>query len=459
MKKIKLLIPLILLTHLVLLIYLRFTAWPEMILWPYLQNMGLLPWRDIVIIYPPGLIVLLGFLGKIFGISLLGLKLYTWILILSTDLLVFWVTQKITKNQKIAFFSLLFYVLWQPFFEGNALWFDLVLAPLGLLVFYFLISKKFFWSGLFFGLALAVKQTAFWFFPPILATAWILGEFKRKSFLSFVWGLGLPLIICLVYLLLTGLWREFYHWAIDFGVFYLPRAPGQIQLPTIKQILLLLIPFAIIFPSLLSVLRRRNIVKGELAVLLIFWIFFSSLGVFPRFEYFHFQPALPFLAILFGISVVSLKISLKKIGWLIFFVLVILGTVYLQQRFYRLNWQQPTRFFEEDIMKTAQWLQKNTAPAEKIYILNSWDHLYALSGTLPAVSPLIHTLPWHLEYPGMQEKYVTDLIKNKPRIIVFQPYSEKGLGSYKPEKIDQFLKENYTLSEVVADRFWILKLK
>jgi len=463
MKKISLFLPLILLVHLVLLVLLRFTAWPEMTLWPYLLNKGLLPYRDIVVIYPPTLILFLSFLGKIFGVTLLGLKIYTWILILLTDLLVFLTAKKLTKNIKIALISLAFYILWQPFFEGNAFWFDLVLAPLALLVFYFSVKKKFLWSGLLFGLAITIKQTAFWFFVPIILTFWLGKELRLRTIVKFILGLAIPLFICLVFLFKTGLFQDFWRWAVDFGVFYLPRAPGQVQPPTIKNILALCVPYGfLLLGAFFLLIKRGEKQENQLSMILIIWALFACLGTYPRFEYFHFQPSLPFLAIISGLAIFSFKIVWKKkenFLALSFLILIFLGTLYLQARFYRLNWQKPTRFFEADVLEMASWLKDNTKPSEKIYILNSWDHLYALSDTLPAVSPLIHTLPWHLEYPGMQEKYMSDLTKNKPRIVVFQPYSEKGLGSYKPEKIDEFVMGNYTLDEVVAGRFWVLKIK
>ena len=105
--------------HLFLLWFLRFTAWPEMILWPYLVNKGLKLYQDIVIIYPPIFLLGLSFLGKIFGVTLINLKIYTWILIILSDLLVYWVAKTVTKERLIGIVSLTFYVLWQLFFEGN----------------------------------------------------------------------------------------------------------------------------------------------------------------------------------------------------------------------------------------------------------------------------------------------------------------------------------------------------
>ena len=461
MKKAKFLIPLILLIHLVLLVNLRFIAWPEMILWPYFVLKGLLPYRDIAMAHNPLLIFDLTIFYKIFGVSLLGLKVYTWILVLLTDFLVYWVAEKLTKNKIIALFSLLFFVLWQHYFEGNGVWFDLMLAPITLLLFYLLYKKDFLWSGILLGLAILVKQTAFWFILPIALTFWFLKAIKVKSIIRFLIGLAIPLSLFLLYLISTRTLQDFYFWAIQFGIGFLPRAPGQIDFPGIKEALSLGVPYGL---TLLAVflLIKKKFKEKKLLILLLIWCAFGALGVYPRWGYVHFQPSLPFLAIISGITVYYVNLiykgSVKPLLGL-YLILVFLGTFYLQFRFYRLHWQKEDRFFEMETIQAASWLQQNTKRDEKIFILNSWDHLYTLSETLPAVSPWVPTLPWYMEYPGIQEEIVADLKEGKPRSIVFEPYRGKGLGSYKPEKIENYLNENYTLDEIVAGRFQILKQK
>lgn len=460
MKKTKLLIPVVLLIHLILLINLSFIAWPEMTLWPYFILKGLLPYREIAMAHNPLLIFDLSIFYKIFGISLFNLKIYTWVLILLTDLLIYWVAEKLTKSKTIAIFSLLFYVFWQPYFEGNGAWFDLALAPLTLLIFYLLYKKDFLWSGIFFGLAFLVKQTAFWFILPIAFTFWFLKSFRCRSILKLLVGLAIPLSLFLIYLIVTNILQAFSFWSIQFGIGYLPRAPGQIDFPRIKEALSLGVPYALTLLAIFLLIKKQFKEK-KLLILILIWCFFGAFGVYPRWGYVHFQPSLPFLAILSGICISYINTSYRKLSkyWWVSLVLIFMGTVYLQTRFYRLNWQKPDRFFEEETMQAASWLQQNTHPGEKIFILNSWDHLYALSETLPAVSPWVPTLPWYMEYPGVQEVIVTDLERKKPELVVFEPYKEKGLGSYKPEKIDNYLNENYTLEEIIAGRFYILKLK
>src|SRR3990172_10040097 len=92
----------ILLFHLFLLLTLKFTAWPEMTFWPYLMLKGWFPWRDIAIAHTPLLLVDLTIFYKIFGLGLVQLKVYTWILILATDFLLFWVARRLWDKQSLA---------------------------------------------------------------------------------------------------------------------------------------------------------------------------------------------------------------------------------------------------------------------------------------------------------------------------------------------------------------------
>jgi len=161
------LLALVLIFHIILLIYLKFTAWPEMTLWPYLIDKGWLPYRDIAIAHTPLMLIKLAIFYKIFGTGILQLKIFTWILILFFDGIIFVVAKKLW-NFKTALISLMAYGLWMTFYDGNGLWFDLFMGAIALVSFYFVQKKKYFWAGVFWALAFASKQTAVWFLLPIL---------------------------------------------------------------------------------------------------------------------------------------------------------------------------------------------------------------------------------------------------------------------------------------------------
>ena len=63
---------LILILHLVLLFNLKFTPWPEMLVWPYLILKGWFPYQDIAIAHTPVLLADLAIFGKIFGVGLVS---------------------------------------------------------------------------------------------------------------------------------------------------------------------------------------------------------------------------------------------------------------------------------------------------------------------------------------------------------------------------------------------------
>jgi len=148
-----------LVVHVFLLSGLRFTAWPEMLSYPYLRNNGFLLYKDMIHPYPPVLTMALSIIYKLFGYKLIVLKVFTWLIILVNDVLIFLIVKKMVNSERWAVISVIFYVLIQPFLEGNQLWFDLAIVPFILLSTYCILQKKFFWSGLFLGVAILTKQT------------------------------------------------------------------------------------------------------------------------------------------------------------------------------------------------------------------------------------------------------------------------------------------------------------
>ena len=145
--------------HLFLLANLQFTAWPEMVSYPYLLNNGFTLYKDFIHPYPPLLSLILAFIFKLFGYKLLVLKLFTWFLIVINDVLIFSIVKKLTRNSLASVISLTSYILIQPFLEGNMLWFDTAIVTPILAGFYFFLNNKYFWSSLFIGMAAMIKQT------------------------------------------------------------------------------------------------------------------------------------------------------------------------------------------------------------------------------------------------------------------------------------------------------------
>ena len=428
--------------HLLLLTQLKFTAWPEMTLWPYLWLHGILPYKDVAIAHTPLLLMKLAVFYKLFGVGILQLKIFTWILIIFTDILIYWVVKKLW-NTKTALIAVSVFAFWQMFFDGNGLWFDLLLIPLSVLTFYFVSKKKYFWVGIFWAIMFFTKQTAAFFLLPIgfslvQSTKWKTDSVSKvQSMMRFIYG-GLIVLGIFTLLLVTfKLLPSFYDWAVRFGIFILPKAEGQIQLPDVRTLLMATLPFAIFIPFLINK-KTRNLN-------LLLWAFAGALGAYPRFEYFHFQASLPFLAIASGIVLTGVKNKWTKV----FIGIYIFGSIFLFANFFLRNYHEGTRFYEQNVIDVVNYVKENSKPGDKIFVMNWWDNIYALTEDLPATDPWVPQLSWYQGISGIQEKEVTDLKDSKPKLILLQDYVDSGLASYKPQKVYDYVMTNYELKEKV----------
>jgi len=172
-------------THLVLISRLTFLPYPELFVYPYLTNIGLVPYAQIFDQHFPGLMffpVNLGTLGIVQPQSALVLHMG---IIAFTHILLFYITYKLFKSFKAAF------LLWQPFLEGNMLWIDSFLPLLLLPSYYFLAKpksdyKSILLTGFFLGMALVLKQVIL----PLIVINFLLFVIKRefKNSLVFIFG-------------------------------------------------------------------------------------------------------------------------------------------------------------------------------------------------------------------------------------------------------------------------------
>jgi len=405
-----------------------FTAWPEMLAWPYFILNGWLPYKDIAIAHNPLLIIVLTLFYKLFGTGITQLQIFTWALIIVNYYLLFWVTKKI-YNKNAAILALAFYIPIQLLFEGNGLWFDLALVPFALLLFYLINKKKYLLTGIMFALGFLTKQTFIYFLIPL-----ILLNIKNKKNLvpiikKFMIGLVAVLTVFVLSLLSFGILADFYFWAIKFGVFYLPTASGQVVLPTLRQLGLAFLPFTIsIFsPTLIP------------------WIVSGLMGVYPRWGLFHFQPALPFLSISFALALANLKSfsfktdKFKKL--LILFYILIVVVIFI--RFLSRNLGGEVRFYEQDVKDVATELNILNPNHNDIFVLNYWDNIYALTDSMPVTKPWIPYLSWYLSVPDVKEEIFSDIKTKMPEQIVVGTKPD-----YNWEEMKVFLERFYNCVEM-----------
>lgn len=422
--------------HLLVLVNSLFTDWPEMYLWPYLMLKGWLPYKDIAIAHTPILLWLLKTFYVVFGIGVFQLKIVTWLLIGLTDLGLFLIAKK-NFGVKIAFGTLILYVPLQIYYQGNGLWFDLLLAPLGLTVFWQIKEKRYLISGIVWALSFLTKQTAVWFLPPLIFS--LILTTKKQWFVPisrFVIGATCVFCATLVIFAKLGVLTDFVYWAGYFGLTILPRSEGQIAFPDVWTTAKALLAFT---PLVFLVRKRVKLLEVGM------WAIFLVLGTVPRWALFHFQPALPFLA--FFVSLLFYDLSKKR--QYVFVILYCAAISLLVTRELLRNWQMGNRFTDASTIAIGKYIRSVVEAESTIYVLNYWEHAYAITETLPATRPWIPHLAWYMDMPGVQEAMIAGLEQTRPKYILFKPYSASGLAAYRPAVLDSYISQNYyTFSSV-----------
>lgn len=431
--------------HLVALVKLKFTAWPEMLLWPYLMINDWLPYKDIAIAHTPNLVFALKTFFDLFGVGIIQLKVFSWILIIISDLVFYFLLKrtwakekKDIRNQKLLF-ALSAFVLWQVYFDGNGLWFELALLPLSIVLYYLSAKKNYFWAGVIAAASFFTKQTAIWFLVPLLYGIIVEKSDRKKNFGKLLFGSSVAVSIYCVVMYFLGILPDFFSWAIGFGVFVLPRAQGQIQLPSLKVLVVALFPFIVFAPQIFN--------RNKKTYNLLLWAIAGGFAAYPRFEYFHFQTAVPFLAIATA-EFISQKT--KKVYENYFLTAYLSVAVLLFSGFFIRNISEGVRFYDADVRELQSFIQKNTTKGEKIFVMNYWDILYPLTNTLPATKPWVPQLAWYLKSPGIERILIDDIRSSVPKLIILNPYTETGLASHIPKDLYEYVRQNYRFKEKVA---------
>ena len=223
----KLFLSLIILIHVFILSKLIFFPYPELFIYPYLTNQGLLPYSQILDQHFPGLMFLpinfdnLGMTNEVIA--------RWWLIgiVILTHLLLFFISRYILKNDFKALLVNLLYLIWQPFFEGWVLWIDNFLPLFLLPAFYFLLRSKLFLTGIFLGLGIIFKQTiiplSFLIFIYVL---WTEKSFKKVA--NYLLGLGILPVCMLLYFNGLGVLNDFWYWTVIFNLTVYAQSGTQI---------------------------------------------------------------------------------------------------------------------------------------------------------------------------------------------------------------------------------------
>lgn len=434
------------LIHLILLTNLRFTAWPEMFSFPYLINKGYLIYKDFHHAYQPLLPIVLAFFYKTFGTNLLVLKIFSWVIILISDFLIFLISLKMLGRKVLALLPLAIFVALQPAFDGDMLWYDTAILPtfLGaiLIFLYWLGSKKrylLFLTGILLSLTLLIKQQSV-----LLVLAFLLFMFYKRAsvkdyFSLFVGGI-IPVFLIYSWLTSIGVFRDYIFWTFTFPLKWLPKIPGYKTLPSKADLVVL----AFLILPITNIFKTKKYTNKDEFKLLIILSVATFLQAFPRFSLFHLNA---WLAVSSFIMVIAL-VPLKKTAALALFPALV-ALMLWANKFPEFG--QPARFYGQEEVKLAQFIQKNTSSTDKIYLLGPHSLIYVLSERTPPM-PWIENYVWHFEIPGMEEKLLQGFSQSPPQLIVWtepKPGLWYELSTYQSEKLTDWIKVNYKRGEEI----------
>jgi hypothetical protein len=402
---------LLLVGHLIYLLVLEFVVYPEFFIFPYLASAGWLPYKQIIDSHFPGLWLMpINFFTLGFN-NPESYKILLALIIVWNSFWIFRIARELAGS-KAALMAVAFYAVWQPFFSGSHLWLELIISPLILPAYYYINQRKWLITGILLGMALLFKQTVL----PLL----LIPVFFSKPDYKYFLGLFLPWIPILIYFKFHNLFSDFFYWTVYFNFFI--YAPASHLLPTLHELLKLLLPFGLflyLFPK-----------KKLLSV----WILLSFVFSQSRFDFEHFQAALPFFCIALGLVFSQHRfrnfILTGSLVWSLFFTL-------RHAAFFQ------TRFFSDRTFAQVNLIKSQTHPGDIVFLLGSQPLLYPLTQTYPPDHYFSFHMPWYISVN--QNRLINSLKNDPPKLVIFDPSSSVdgvNITQSAPELTD-FVKQNY----------------
>lgn len=424
--------------HILALALTRFFPYPELFVYPYLAENGLLPYKQIFDQHFPS------FLMMPFNFYDLGLRselssqLYLLGIVFLTHLLIFLVTKEIFKTRKLIFLPNAFYFLIQPLFEGNFLWLDTFLAPILLLSFYFSLRflktksvRDAFFCGILLGFCLFLKQIMF----PLVFLVILFLYWKTKAvkpIILMVFGSLIPLALTLGFIYSKGILGEFIYWTFTFN-FDVYAKMGR-KLPSLSQF----IRFSIFwFPTLYWLALKKKTVN--LFLLFIFTLF-PLLNAASRFEFVHLQPSLPFMVL--AVYAIFLSYGISR-NW--FILLLLIALTFWWPLNLKRNLLRPSYLFTPEVYQVANMVNALTTKNEKIFVLGTQPIVYTLSDRLPAGAVFTVNVPWNVKVS--QDLIHKALIGNPPKVVIRDKLASidgQKVVDFSP-KLNSFIDEKYQL--------------
>lgn len=459
--------------HIFILTKLQFFPYPELFVYPYLTNNGLLPYSQIMDQHFPGLMFLPINLDNLGMKDEVSARIWLIALVTISQILLFFVTKNIFKSVGLGLLASLVYLIWQPFLEGWVLWINTFLPIIYLGTFYFcykfledrqkneasvlksprsanwrmLLFDRFIRGlkvirfsqsanrylviiGLLLGVAVVFKQVAL----PLSGLVFLLLWYYKRNFstlMYFCLGFLPPVLLMLGYLFSIGVFEDFWYWTVLFNLTTYAKYGGKE--PFFSGFVRVI---GIYSPILLLPFLKDK----KLSLLLLVFILGGMSGVWHRFDFVHFQPSLPFV-ILATVAIANkfYKSLVGKLGIVFYLVVVCLWLV----TFYKGHLGDRVLFFDNDTKKISQKIQGLTDPGEEIFIFGAVPHLYQMSQTIPAGRVFVFQFPWF--FLEAEEDIYQGLVTSQPNIVVADRsvVIEGDAITRFGQRIDGYINDNY----------------
>ncbi len=432
---------LIILTHVLILTKTIFFPYPELFVYPYLTNIGLIPYKQIFDQHFPGLMFLPINLNTLGMVTPDNARVWLIGVVALTQILTFITVKKISGSSIKALTACLIYLMWQPFLEGWTFWIESFLPLFYLPAFWLTLEvinskkrekTKLIALGFFLSLGVLFKQVAL----PLVAFVFLLLLFYKRQLLTagyFLMGFLPVIILTFLYFLSLGAIGDMWFWAIWFNLTtfakYGHKGPNFSGL---IRVLFILSPALLIF----------KLKDKKLEITLAIFIIGALAGVFDRFDLVHFQAVLPFIAI--ATVLVFAKLTKNTFYYLGTGVYLIVAVWWLGV-FYKGHISSDVFYFDKHTLTIASKIEQSVKSGDEIYLLGVQPHLYQITKTVPAGRIFVFQFPWFMmESEG---RFLAALQKTPPRLIVRDNslvVEGRALKDYASE-INFYIDQNYEL--------------
>jgi len=299
---------------------------------------------------------------------------------------------------------------------------------------------RLFVSGALFGLAVVMKQPGIFF--AVFAVIYLITKEIRRGLRPNEWilralvfggGVILPLAITCLYLLWTGMFRQFWFWTVDYAQQYgtLVRLGdvAPLLLGRISEVIGANWPvWALAGVGALAGIWNERLRAGTLFLLGL--LFFSALAVCPGlyFRHHYFVLVLPAVALLAatGISALPGRVTASKVVPLIVTAAALaLPLVQYKKLFFEFSPAQVSRMVYAgsafpEALRIAEYLREHTTVDDTIAVLGSEPEIY-FSSHRHSATGYIYTYP--LMEPQkyarqMQEEMISEIERANPKYLV-----------------------------------------